>query len=401
MKRHLALVLRLLLALAGGGYIVATLTWTDHATLPAGYELASGRTLAEPVRAEVVGELPTSPGAELTLRLPGELDGPGEVTAELEAVRVDPGLGTTLGRAEPGLLMLGLGLVALVPLLQAWRWLALMRARRLDPGYRQTLRLTLAGLFFNFCLPGTTGGDVARAWYAARHTRQRADAVMSIFFDRATGLTGLALLAALMGLTLLDRPRAGVLVGWIWLVLAGLVVLSAAYFSDRVRRLVRLDRLLGHLGETNLLVRIDRAALAYRDHVRVLVGAVAVSLPVHMCLMLGTALAGWALGMDAPMTLLLTVLPIVYLAGAVPISYQGLGVMEALAIALLPGPPEVTANQVVGMLMFGRLFLAVYALAGTVPLLRGQMHLFPAAHEPESEPAPQSPQMDAQRPTAG
>src|SRR5690606_41348092 len=71
---------------------------------------------------------------------------------------------TTLFRsqADVGLLIAGLLLVGLVTPLQAWRWLMLMRCRGLDPGYLKSLRLNLVGLFFNFCMPGMTGGDLIK-----------------------------------------------------------------------------------------------------------------------------------------------------------------------------------------------------------------------------------------------
>ncbi len=109
--------------------------------------------------------------------------------------------------------------------------------------------------------------------------------------------------------------------------------------------------------------------------------------------MVGTGLAGQALGMNVSLIWLVAVLPVVFFAGCLPISYQGLGVMEATAFALLSmGPGTVTANQVVGMLLVGRLYILCYALLGAVVLLRGGIHLFPqemaeAMNQPDSEPA--------------
>jgi glycosyltransferase 2 family protein len=170
----------------------------------------------------------------------------------------------------------------------------------------------------------------------------------------------------------------------IWLGFACVVLGVLLYFSRRVRRLLGLDKLFARLGPEHILVRIDDTAAAYRHHPGTIVSAALVSLPVHLCQALATALAGWALGMRLEIGLLLTVLPVVFLAGSVPLTYQGLGVMEYLAVAMLLPSPLADANQLVSMLVLMRLFLITYALIGAVLMLRGNIHLHP---QTEDDPA--------------
>jgi uncharacterized membrane protein YbhN (UPF0104 family) len=93
--------------------------------------------------------------------------------------------------------------------------------------------------------------------------------------------------------------------------------------------------------------------------------------------MTATALAGQALGIDHPLALMVAVLPVVFLAGSVPITPQGIGVMEWLALTLLEDPFSATANQIVGMLLLFRLCLMAYALIGSLLLVRGDIRLHP------------------------
>ncbi|MFW6058714.1 MAG: hypothetical protein ACODAQ_00945, partial [Phycisphaeraceae bacterium] len=171
------------------------------------------------------------------------------------------------------------------------------------------------------------------------------------------------------------------LTGLVWLGLLGMMVGGHLYLSPRVRRwFAPVGRLLNGIVPGDLLQRVDQAAAAYRHHMGTVYLAVLISLPVHLALMVATGLAGQALGMEASLLLLVAVLPVVFIVGAVPISYQGLGVMEATAMALLltpEGGAAATANQVVGMLMLSRLYLLAYSLLGTGVLLRGGIHLFP------------------------
>ncbi len=386
MKKTLSIVLRLLLAVAGVGYIAWTLSWHDQVLIPAGYQLTDGKTLEQPVALRVL-----SADGQGGYRLLGP-EGTGEVRVVIdsETIRADqprfkPGIVSMIKGADYGLLLVGLLLLVPVFPIQAFRWWLLMRCRGMRVPYAKAMRLTMVGLFFNFCMPGMTGGDVVKAYYAAKGSGARGIAVMSVIFDRVAGLLGLVLLAGLAGIVLLmrgglndaDRLLVTEVTALIWLGFGCVVMGAGLYFSRHVRRWLGLDRLIRRWGPENLIVRIDDAAATYREHKRWIVLAVLVSLPVHFCQALATSCAGWALGMGLSAGIMLTVLPVVFLAGSVPLTYQGLGVMEALAVAMLLPSPDADANQLVSMLVLIRVYLILYALIGALLVLRGNMYLFP------------------------
>jgi hypothetical protein len=89
------------------------------------------------------------------------------------------------------------GLMVISRIAISLRWYSLVRA--VDQGfpYRESLRLTLAGLFAANFLPTTVGGDVVRAAGVLRRTQNRMDAATSIAADRLIGLTGMAMLVPL------------------------------------------------------------------------------------------------------------------------------------------------------------------------------------------------------------
>lgn len=404
MKRHLVLTLRLVIAAVGIGFIVWSLTWVDHVRLPAGYELPDGGVLREPVQAEVLSDTSRiDPNKPIMVELPASVSAesrqlaidPNQIGTAAHEIQYEPGVTTTLREAKWALLAIGLILVAVVPTVQTVRWRLLMRCRGLDPGYVQSFRLVLVGMFFNFSLPGMTGGDLVKAYYAAKGAHDRGAAVMSVVLDRVTGLIGLTLLGGLAGLVALawlDRPLLGQMTVAIWIVLVGMAVAGHLYMSDRLRRhMAPLGARLGSLLPGTLIQRIDQAAFAYRRHLGAVYLAVVVSVPVHLAQMVATGLAGQALGMETSLLVLVPVLSVVFMVGAMPISYQGLGVMEAAAMALLLTPQAeslVTANQIVGMLMLGRMYLLVYSLLGSGVLLHGGIHLFPQ-HVAEAMAKPQ------------
>lgn len=387
MKHTILLLLRIVVAAAGVGYILFSLTWEDQLVVPAGTSL--GATTFERETALPVRSMPADLDGPYTVLLPVPDHGSdgseddrlvvsvpaARIGTAATAIRLRPGITTMLGEARTWLLGLGLLLIGPVYGLQAVRWWVLMRARRLGVGVWQAARLYMVGSFFNYCMPGMTGGDVLKAFYAARREDRRADAVMSVAADRMAGMGGMLLFAALCGLTMLNDPLARTVTLWLWAGLLSVAVAGGLYVAPPVRKICakRFGRI--PLPGRGLLIAVDEALFAYRRHPGAVASAIGLSVMAHLMLAAGTAAAGGALGLDAPIGRLLTVLPVLFMAGSVPLTYQGLGVMEGLGMALLLDPPAVTANQIIGMLLMLRLYQIFYSLTGAMFLIRGDVHL--------------------------
>lgn len=385
-KKHLSLALRFVVAAAGLAYIALALTWSDQVAIPAGTTLPDGRTLAEPTVFKVVNERLAVATDNAPLEVVVSHDGK-RFKMNVPRGQFQPGISSTLRSANIALLFLGLSVVGPVYLIQSARWWLLMWARGLVVTWWKSFRLFMVGCFFNYCMPGTTGGDVLKAYYAAKNSHRRADAVMSVVFDRITGAVGLMLLGGIAGLFMLSDPRARHVTIAIW-ALAGMITVAALiYFTPQLRRATGLNWLLGRVpGRVvrNFLESIDNAAVAYGDHKRHVATAILISIVAHVCLIMGTALGGYALGIRHPPGFMLTVLPVLFFGGALPISYQGLGIMEGLGMPLLVGDGMCTKNQLIGMLMIFRLYMITYSMSGSLFLMRGDIHIH--AQETASTP---------------
>ncbi|MCC7205503.1 MAG: flippase-like domain-containing protein, partial [Phycisphaeraceae bacterium] len=317
------------------------------------------------------------------------------VTTASGAQEFRPGVLSTLRGADVMMLAVGWLLVGPVFLIQPLRWWLLMRARGLRVTMGRTLPLYLVGTFLNYCMPGMTGGDVVKAYYASRGTDRRADAVMSVLMDRVVGMVGMLALACVAGLFMLDNPLVRQVTAYLWLGAAGLVVGTWVYFWPTWRRMLGVTEergaapaSAGWLSKVSRLIgTVDRAVLGYRHAKRAALAGVGMSMGVHFLLVCASALGGYALGLGTPLGVLLAVVPVLFMAGAVPLTYQGLGVMEGLGVALL-GASETgaaagvtsggTANQLVGMLLLIRLYQMSYSLIGSYWLLRGDVRLHEA-----------------------
>ncbi len=415
MKKYLSIALRVLFALLGLAYIAYTLTWSDSLHLDPGFEVVAakvedGKTIAPAVVID-------KPAGVTVPILEGQFSGPdrtSEVTVAPIKERPDlrikipvsqisqddkgsvlykPGIITSFKTANLGLLLLGLIIIAPLYPIQTFRWYLLLRCQNIETTFQKAFRLTMVGCFFNYCIPGTTGGDVVKAYYVAKNSDRRAVSVMTVIFDRITGLLGLIVVGGLAGLLVLDNPTARNVTVSIWSGVAVVVVLSAVYFSRRIRSALYIDTLLEktiyRLPGGSILSKVDEAATAYSSNKLTVLWAVLLSIPCHIMLATGTALAAYALGSKSEFLVILTVMPVVFLAGSIPISPQGVGIMEALAIALLLKAGVMSTNQIVGMLLMIRLYQVVYSLLGGVFLLKGDIHMHP---ERDPEPAPTIPQ---------
>ena len=365
MKQHLGVALRLAVAAAGITFLILTLNWSDRVVLPDGSSYAVS---AVTPRALTLDGVPAGHGL-LTPTMAREALESGDRARP----RFCPSVATTVREADAGLLCLGLGLLAPVYLLGAARWYLLMRVRGMSVTPAKALRLTMAGVFFSLCMPGATGGDLMKAYYAAKGSSRRSVAVMSVVVDRACGLLGLVLLVALVGLTMLDHPVVRKITLLMWAGLLGVLLLAWLYSSPTLRR-----RLSGLPGRAGRLRHLDNAAVAYARHKGALAGAVLMSLPIHLLVALSIATAGYALGITQPMGYLLGTVPVAVLVGSLPISGPlGLGPMDVVTVGLLADGVRATAHQAAMMMVVYRGYVVVLGLLGAIGLLKGGIHLHP------------------------
>src|SRR5258708_26624183 len=71
---------------------------------------------------------------------------------------------------------------------KAWRWGVVMRWRGINLSPRYLLLNYFIGMFFNNFLPSGMGGDVVRAYEAARDTGRGAESVTAVLIERGSGM---------------------------------------------------------------------------------------------------------------------------------------------------------------------------------------------------------------------
>lgn len=259
-------------------------------------------------------------------------------------------------------------------LLSAWRWQLILRSAGARVPLRSLFAAYLAGLFFNQVLPGSVGGDVGRACHLYGHTGRGREAASSALLDRLCGVMGLGALMLLA----LPWVGAGSAAGEV-AATAGLVLLAgglAVWWGLGHGLMLRMVGLLPDRGAGHLARSLVEAVLAYRRR-PTLLGAVAISVPIHALQAGLYALLAQRLGLPVAAAWFLVLVPVAQVVAMLPLSLGGLGVREATLAALFV-PLGVPAADIVAVSLAVHALTAAFGLAGGALVLLSRSSRRPA-----------------------
>lgn len=309
---------------------------------------------------------------------------------------VEKGIGTMVREANGWLLALAIAVFPITIVMTAFRWEQILRSQEVAIGFGQSLLLTLVGNFYNSFLPGSTGGDFVKAYQVSRHTPHKIRAMVSVFVDRVIGLFALVLLGGTMALygfvtsgegTIAQKlsqyspfgssgglsPTAAaclnVTIGCL-LIVVGSIVASVVVASKPLRRALGLNWLVGRLPMQHHLAKVREAAQLYKRHAIRIPWWIAITLPVHIAVVVSAMIAGQAFGLNIALPYYFVCVPVMVLSAAIPISPQGAGVMEAIGFLLL-AKQGATVSEVLALTLSIRFVQLLWNLIGGLAVLRG------------------------------
>jgi len=292
-------------------------------------------------------------------------------------------------------------------LITAMRWRMLLLSQDIHATARECIMMAYIGCFFSCFLPGGTGGDLVKAYYVARDSHRKAEAVTTVFLDRVLGLycmVGLAATAILFragtlwhyagqpvlaGLTTTQLLVVGVLGGFTAVTLG-----FVAFLSSHCRRLVYwlLDKLPAKPSAT--FKRIYEAVYLYRSRPGVLAKFVAYSLTNHVLVSVAMFLIGYAIadpvahgGGLRPLNYLFLI-PLGLVLNGLPIAPAGVGVFE-WALGFLFGTVLLAGEANVGATLaaLGHIIIILTNQVGLIFYIKGKRRVAEAIHEAEGEAA--------------
>jgi glycosyltransferase 2 family protein len=295
-----------------------------------------------------------------------------------------PELWKTLNLVDPLGLAISLGFMGLTLLIGMWRWRMVLRVQGLDLSAARAGEISLIAHFFNSFLLGSSGGDLIKAYYAARETHhQKPEAVLTVVVDRIIGLFAMLLFACVMmapNWQLLYRYRRLLaMAGLIALMLVACTVfLSLAFWGGVSRHWPRARDWLRKLPKGDLCERTLEAARRFGRDPIFLLKAVGLSMALNLACVGQFVALSRGLDLEMPMGFLFMVVPAIICISALPITPSGLGVRENLYVWMLAIPEiniPATRALSLSLLAYGG-SLAWSVVGGMVYLfLRDRQHL--------------------------
>ena len=284
----------------------------------------------------------------------------------------------TVRRLDAVNLVLALALCGVPVVVGGLRWRQALLVQGLKLSVAEVTRVSFVSHFFNAFLLGSTGGDVVKAWCAARWTREkRAEAALTVVVDRLLGTLALLLFAALMipmaweaapGVPLFLGYRRYQLVALLvaGMALVALVMVAVGFYSDLLAEGAPVARVLRRFPRGDSVVRALAACRLFGRQRGYLAKTAAWSLVINLAIV-GTFVAlASGLKLEVPLRVLWFVVPAVVCVAALPVTPSGIGVREHLFVSLLAieAFPGVKHGEALALALLGYTANLVWSAVG-------------------------------------
>jgi len=280
----------------------------------------------------------------------------------------------TLTSVQPGWFALSLALMGLTLLLGVIRWRMVLRVQGLDLPLTRAMEISFVAHFFNSFLLGSTGGDLMKAYYAARETHhKKTEAATTVFVDRLVGLWAMLLFAGVMMVPnahlFLAGDRVTKLAALVILGMLGAcsIIMVLAFRGGVSRHWSGARAWLRRLPKGEHLERsLDSCRLFGRERF-FLPRTLGLSMLLNLVCVVQWQVVGWGLGLAIPTRTMMVVVPVVICIAALPHTPSGLGVRENLFVHMLGDPALATRGLSLSLLAYAGSL--IWSLVGGVVYL--------------------------------
>ena len=248
-----------------------------------------------------------------------------------------------------------IGVVCFIPtlLVVSWRWRMLLGVHGVHLGFWRVFELTMIGQFFSIVGVGTTGGDVFKIFYVTRAVPEKKTAVaFTVIVDRVIGLLALLLFGVVLSFTKLPlllstgNTRTFTMTFYFFAMAGAIGAIIASlspFFLGHRLFIAVIDRLPFAHRSRKMVAALERTARAFGTNTLALV----VSLPSHMSVTVMGYCVLQAMGKQPDLLAFCSIIAIVNMLIALPVSISGIGVRESLftwffGLLGIPGDQAVT-----------------------------------------------------------
>ncbi|MFT4692513.1 MAG: hypothetical protein ACJASX_004540 [Limisphaerales bacterium] len=236
------------------------------------------------------------------------------------------------------------------------RWRQVLQVHGLNLSFGRAMEISIVAHFFNSFLLGATGGDLIKAYCAARETHhKKVEAVGTVFVDRIIGLFSLLLFAVVamtFNISLLNSDPVFQKLSLFVIAMAvgGGVATVLALRGGTSRFLPQVRSWIRKLPKGDSIERLRDSFLVFGRHKKMLISTVLLSLLINFVAIVHVQTVAWGMQSNVTFWQLLTIVPIISCFIALPISPSGLGVRENLFVYMLIAPQIAdTASQALAL----------------------------------------------------
>ncbi len=264
--------------------------------------------------------------------------------------------------AKPVYLIISVLLVFLTIIINNIRWTLLLKMKQFQLTIRQTLPLSLIGVFFNFALPSGVGGDVVKGYYLLKKCPGRKTvAATTLLMDRLMGMYGMVLVSVTIIFIEYSTIRSIPGLYILSIAVIGLFFFMSAFFamafSVSIKEHPFINFLFNSIPGRSILQNIYDSIHSYRNNPIVLIQSLTLSFCLQFVIIFFVwFFAGITEAPEVPFSVYMFIVPLGLISIALPISPAGVGVGQASLYYLYKsytgidnqiGPNAFTAFQII------------------------------------------------------
>jgi uncharacterized membrane protein YbhN (UPF0104 family) len=251
-------------------------------------------------------------------------------------------------------LALALGLMFISRIAVAARWHVLLRGADLKIPFRQSLRITFAGLFASNFLPTTIGGDVVRLAGAIQYKLDAATSTASLVVDRIVGMAGMAMMVPFSLPSLFSYRQASFQGTPMPTALAALPL--GKWWRSAWEKL------------SSLGAKLAKALTLWLKHPKTLLISLLYSWVHMLCLFFIMQLLLGGIGEYMPLWLIGGLYSLVYFVTLIPISVNGYGLQEISMTLIFSNFGKASMSNGLTIAILFRSLLMLASLPGVLSL---------------------------------
>ncbi|MBU1190488.1 MAG: flippase-like domain-containing protein [Gammaproteobacteria bacterium] len=271
-------------------------------------------------------------------------------------------MGDTLVKMPLGLIIGACIFMLLSVTVSTYKWQVLLKLHSVDFSFSKLHRYYFTALFFNNFLPSSIGGDGYRIYKTFGNPRSPSSSVIAVVMERLTGIVALLAIGYFCSFivhvshgdvvseALMSFGTTGIAItlvaGLLFIVLQGYQRLMRWENKPMLLRII-LDHGKDYLRDPTATAKVMLISLYFHVHN---------SAGMYLLLRYGA-------GVDISIPELFVVLTLVNLVGVLPISINGLGVVDVTFVVLL-GAYGVDKDLALSVMLVSRILLILVSLVG-------------------------------------